>query len=39
MDRLCRVIGFEEEELGNDRGGEGIVDFAVETDNALLGKW
>jgi hypothetical protein len=38
MNRLCGVICFEEEELGNDRGGEGIVDFAVEADNALLGK-
>jgi len=39
VNRLCGVIGFEKEELGNDRGGEGVVNFAVETDNALLGKW
>jgi hypothetical protein len=37
MNRLCRVIGFEEEELRDDRCGEGVVNFAVETDNALLG--
>lgn len=36
MNRLCGVVGFEEEELGNDRGGEGVVDFAVQTNNAFL---
>lgn len=36
MDRLRGVIGLEEEELGNNRGGEGVVHLAVEADNAFL---
>ena len=30
------VVGFEEEELGDDAGGEGFVDFAVEADDAFF---
>lgn len=29
VDGLLRVVGFEEEELGDDAGGHGLVDFAV----------
>lgn len=36
MDRLLGVVGFEEEELSDDGGGHGFVDFAVEADDALL---
>lgn len=35
-DRLRRRVGFEEEELRNDGRGEGIVDLAIEADDALL---
>ena len=30
-------VGFEEEELGDDGGGDGFVDGAVEADDAFLG--
>jgi hypothetical protein len=30
------VVGFEEEELGDDGGGEDFFDFAVEADDALF---
>lgn len=36
MDWFLGVVGFEEEELGDDRGGHGFVDFAIEADDALL---
>lgn len=36
MDGLLRVIGFEEEELRNDRCGHRLVDFAIETDYSFL---
>lgn len=35
-DGLLRVVGFEEEQLGDDHGGHGFFDFAVEADDALL---
>ena len=38
MDRLLGVIGFQEEELGNDRRRHGFVYFAVETYYAFLGR-
>ena len=28
-------VGFEEEELGGDHGGHGVVDLAIEGDDAL----
>ena len=37
-DGLFRVLGFEEEELGDDGGGDGLVDLAVQADDALLVK-
>lgn len=36
MDRFLGVIGFEEEELGDDGGGHGFVDFAIEADDSFL---
>ena len=33
-----RGVGFEEEELGNDGGGDGLVDGAVEADDTFLGR-
>jgi hypothetical protein len=36
VDWFLRVVGFEEEELGDDGGGHGLVDFAIEADDALL---
>lgn len=36
MNRLFGVVGFEEEELRDDRGREGFVDFAIEADDALF---
>jgi hypothetical protein len=35
-DWFRRRVGFEEEELRYDRGGERVVDFAVQADDALL---
>jgi hypothetical protein len=35
-DWLRRCIRFEEEELRDDGCGEGVVNFAVEADDALL---
>jgi hypothetical protein len=36
MNRLFRVVGFEEKELCNDRCRRGFVDFAIEADDALF---
>lgn len=36
VDWLLGVVGFEEEELCDDGGGHGFVDFAVQADDALL---
>lgn len=36
MDWLLRVVGFEEEELGDYRCGHSFVDFAIKTDNSFL---
>ncbi len=36
MNWLLRVVRFEEEELGNDRGRDCVVDFAIETYYPLL---
>lgn len=36
MDWFLGVVCFEEEELGDDGGGQGLVDFAIEADDALL---
>ena len=36
LDGLFRRVGFEEEELGDDGGGDGFVDRAVEADDAFL---
>jgi len=36
VDRFLRVIGFEEEELGDYGSGHGFVDFAIEADNSFL---
>lgn len=30
-------VGFEEEELGDDGGGDGFVDGPIEADDAFLG--
>lgn len=38
MDRFLGVLGFEEEELGDDGGGHGFVYFTVEADDAFLRK-
>ena len=37
MDWFLGVIGFEEEELGDNGGGHGFVDFSIETDDSFLG--
>lgn len=37
--RLLWVLSFEEEELGNDDGGEAIVDGAIEADDTFLLGW
>lgn len=36
MDWFLRVVGFEEEELRDDRCGHGFVHFAIEADDAFL---
>jgi hypothetical protein len=36
MDGFLGVICFQEEELGDDGGGHGFVDFAVQTDDTFL---
>lgn len=36
LNRFLRGVGFEEQELGHDGGGDGLVDSAVEADDALL---
>lgn len=36
VDRFLGVVGFKEEELRDDGGGHGLVDFAIETYDALL---
>lgn len=36
LDGLFRRVGLEEEELGDDGGGDGFVDGAVEADDTLL---
>jgi hypothetical protein len=36
VDWFLGVVCFEEEELGDDGGGQGLVDFAIEADDALL---
>jgi hypothetical protein len=36
VDRFLRVVGFEEEELGDYRRGHGFVYFAIEADYTLL---
>lgn len=36
VDWFLGVVGFEEEELGDDGGGHGLVDFAIKADDALL---
>jgi hypothetical protein len=36
IDVLGRVVGFEKEKLGNDGGGRGFFDFAVEADDAFF---
>lgn len=36
VDGFSRVVGFEEEELGDDGGGDEFVDFAVEADDAFF---
>jgi hypothetical protein len=36
MNRLFRVVSFEEKELCNYRGRRGFVDFAIEADDALF---
>jgi len=36
MDWFLGVIGFEEEELGDDGSGHGLLDFTIEADDALL---
>lgn len=36
VNRLLRVVGFEEKELSDDGGGQGFVDFAIEADDALF---
>jgi hypothetical protein len=33
---LLGILGFEEEELGDDAGGGGFFDFAVEADDAFF---
>jgi hypothetical protein len=37
VDWFGRVIGFKEEELRDYRRGEGVVDLAVQADDAFLG--
>ena len=36
VDRLLRVVGFEEEELSDDARGEGLFDFTIEADDAFF---
>lgn len=36
MDWFLGVIGFEEEELGDNGCGHGFVDFSIETNNSFL---
>lgn len=36
---LLRVVGFEEEELGNDGGGNCFVHLAIQAYNAFLRIW
>ena len=35
-DGLLRVVGFEEQQLGDDHGGHGLLDLAVQADDAFL---
>jgi hypothetical protein len=38
MDRLLRVLGFQEQQLRANQCGHGVVDFAVEEDDPLAQK-
>lgn len=38
IDRFLRVLGFEEEELGDDRGGQGFFYLAVEAYDSFFEK-
>ena len=36
VDLLLRVLGFQEQELGADKGGHSVVHFAAQQDDAIL---
>ena len=36
VDLLLRILGFQEQELGADKGGHSVVHFAAQQDDAIL---